>query len=62
MTGCKRRSDVREILNAIRYLACSGVGWRMLPINFGPWQTVCWWSRRFVRRLLFQTIHDQDSI
>ena len=57
-TGRKRRSDLREMLNAIRYLARSGVGWRMLPINFGPWQTVYWWFRRFVRRLLFQTIHD----
>lgn len=30
----------------------------MLPTNFGPWQTVYWWFRRFVRRLLFRTIHD----
>ena len=29
----------------------------MLPIHFGPWQTVCWWFRRFVRLLLFRTIH-----
>ena len=57
-TGRKRRVDLREMLNAIRYLARSGVGWRMLPINFGPWQTVYRWFRRFVRRLLFQTIHD----
>jgi transposase len=33
-------------------MARSGGGWRMLPINFGPWQTVYWWFRRFVRRLL----------
>ena len=33
-------------------------GWRMLPNDFGPWQTVYWWFRRFVRRLLFRTIHD----
>ena len=26
--------------------------------SFGPWQTVYWWFRRFVRRLLFRTIHD----
>ena len=50
--------DLREILNAIRYLARAGCGWRMLPTNFGPWQTVYWWFRRFVRRLLFRTIHD----
>jgi len=30
----------------------------MLPINFGPWPTVYWWFRRFVRRMLFRTIHD----
>ena len=30
----------------------------MLPNDFPPWQTVYWWFRRFVRRFLFQTIHD----
>jgi putative transposase len=50
--------DLREVLNAIRYLARTGCGWRMLPKDFPPWQTVYWWFRRFVRRLLFRTIHD----
>lgn len=57
-TGRKRRTDLRRVLDAIRYLARSGVGWRMLPHDFPRWQTVYWWFRRFVRRLLFQTIHD----
>ncbi len=56
--GRKPKVDLREILNAIRYMARSGGGWRMLPIHFGPWETVYWWSRRLVRRLLFRTIHD----
>ena len=30
----------------------------MLPVHFPPWQMVYWWFRRFVRRLLFRTIHD----
>lgn len=51
-------ADMREMLNAIRYLARAGCGWRMLPVHFGPWQTVYWWFRRFARRLLFQTVHD----
>ena len=38
--GRKPRVDLREILNAIRYLARAGCSWRMLPIHFGPWQTV----------------------
>src|SRR5271156_1649709 len=50
--------DLREVLNAIRYVARSGGGWRMLPNDFPPWQTVYWWFRRFVRRFMFQTIHD----
>ena len=57
-TGRHRSTDFREILNAIRYLVRSGVGWRMLPVHFPPWQTVYWWFRRFVRLFLFRTIYD----
>jgi putative transposase len=57
-TGRKRSVDLREILNAIRYMVRSGGGWRMLPKDFPPWRTVYWWFRSFVRRLLFWTIHD----
>jgi len=57
-TGRRRRTDLREVVNAIRYLARTGCGWRMLPVHFPPWQTVYWWFRRFVRLLLFRTIHD----
>ena len=56
--GRKPTVDLREVLNAIRYMARSGGGWRMLPRDFPPWQTVYWWFRRFVRMLLFRTIHD----
>jgi transposase len=42
--------DLREVLNAIRYMARSAGGWRMLPVHFGPWQTIYWWFRRFVRK------------
>src|SRR6202162_4502649 len=56
--GRRRAVDMREIVNAIRYLVPSGCGWRMLPVNFPPWQTVYWWFRRLLRRFLFQTIHD----
>ena len=57
-TGSPRRTDLREVLNAIRYLVRSGCEWRMLPIHFPPWQTVYWWFRRLARRLMFQTIHE----
>jgi putative transposase len=56
--GRKPKTDLREVLNAIRCMARSGGGWRMLPKDFPPWPTVYWWFRRFVRLLLFRTIHD----
>ena len=56
--GSPRRTDLREVLNAIRYLVRSGCEWRMLPIHFPPWQTVYWWFRRLARRLMFRTIHE----
>ncbi len=56
--GRKPKADLHEVLDALRYLARTGGGWRMLPNDFPPWQTVYWWFRRFVRQLLFRTIHD----
>ena len=56
--GRKPSVDLRTILDAIRYMARSGGGWRMLPNDFPPWQTVYWWFRRLMRRFLFRTIHD----
>ena len=56
--GRPRKTDLREVVNAIRYLVRTDCGWEMLPSDFPPWQTVYWWFRRFVRRLLFNTIHD----
>jgi transposase len=56
--GRPREIEFREVINAVRYLVRSGCGWRMLPIHFGPWQTVYGWFRELARRFLFQTIHD----
>jgi len=56
--GRPRKTDLREVVNAIRYLVRTGCGWEMLPSDFPPWQTVYWLFRRFGRRLLFNTIHD----
>ena len=30
----------------------------VLPVHFGPWQTIYWWFRRLMRRMLFATLHD----
>ena len=57
-TGRPRKTDLRSVINALRYLVRSGVEWRMLPNDFPPYQTVYYWFRRFMRRMLFKTIHD----
>lgn len=49
--GRKPAADLRELVNAIRCMARSAGGRRMLPVSFGPWQGAYWWFRRFVRRL-----------
>jgi putative transposase len=38
--GRPRKWEVWQILNAILYVTRTGCQWRMLPINFPPWQTV----------------------
>ena len=57
-TGRKRRIDLREVINALRYLVRSGCSWRMLPHDFGPWQTIYWWFRQLLLRFLFATLHE----
>ena len=39
-TGRKRTMDLREVMNAIVYIASTGCPWRMLPKDFPPMTTV----------------------
>jgi transposase len=32
--------NYRNILDAILYIVRSGCGWRLMPLDFPPWQTV----------------------
>jgi putative transposase len=57
-TGRPRKWELRQVINALRYLVRSGCEWRMLPNDFSPYQTVYYWFRRLVRRFLFRTIRD----
>jgi len=57
-TGRPRKTELRQVINALRYLVRSGCEWRMLPNDFPPYQTVYYWFRRLTRRFLFRTIHD----
>lgn len=45
--GRKRCVDLREIINALCYLARAGCQWRMLPEGFPKWQTVYYYFRKW---------------
>jgi putative transposase len=38
--GRPRKTDMREVVNAIFYLTREGCTWRALPHDFPPWKTV----------------------
>jgi putative transposase len=38
--GRPRKTDIREVLNALFYLNREGCSWRALPHDFPPWRTV----------------------
>lgn len=57
-TGRPRKTDLRAVINALRYMVRAGCEWRMLPNDFPPWETGYYWFRRLMRRMLFKTIHD----
>ncbi len=43
----QRRYDLREVFNALRWLARAGAPWRLLPYDLPPWQMVCQQLRRW---------------
>ena len=56
--GRKREVDLREVCNALCYLNRAGCQWRMLPMEFPPWQTVYYYFRRWRDDEWFITLND----
>jgi len=48
---------LREIANAVFYIVRGGCAWRMLPLNFPPWQTVYAWFRKWRRDGTWERVH-----
>ena len=44
--GSDRKVDLREVLNALMYVADNGIKWRAMPHDFPAWQTVYGYLRR----------------
>ena len=45
--GRPREVDMREVWNAIQYIASGGIAWALLPKDFPPSSTVRYWFYRF---------------
>src|SRR5208337_1693540 len=50
--------DRRSLLNAIFYVVRAGCAWRLLPSDFGPWQTVYGYFRVWSQDWTWEFIHD----
>jgi transposase len=54
--GRPRKTDLREVVNALLYLASSGGAWRLLPKDFPPFSTVQKYFYRWREEGLLRTI------
>ena len=57
--GRPRSTDLREVLDAIRYLLRTGCQWRYLPADFPPKSTVWRYFDQWRRDGTLDTIHDR---
>ena len=56
-TGRPPKWERWHIINAILYVNRTGCQWRMLPVNFPPWQTVYYYYWRWKREGLWERIN-----
>ena len=45
--GSRREVELREVVNALMYVADNGIKWRALPHDFPAWETVYGYFRRW---------------
>lgn len=55
--GRPRKATSRELVNAILYFLRAGMGWRLLPHDLPPWQTVYYYLRRWQREGVWERVH-----
>jgi len=57
--GRPRKTDLREVVNALLYMASSGGAWRLLPKDFPPFSTVQKYFYRWRDDGLLRTINNE---
>ena len=56
-TGRPRTYPLRELVNAVLYLARAGCTWRMLPHDFPPWKTVSYYFYTWRDKGIWEHVH-----
>lgn len=56
--GRPAKLDRRPLVNAIFYIVRPGCAWRLLPRDFGPWQTIYGYFRTWSQDWTWRFIHD----
>lgn len=56
-TGRPRTYALREIVDALLYMARSGCSWRMLPHDFPPWKTVSYYFYTWRDAGVWERVH-----
>jgi putative transposase len=56
--GRPPKSDYRKIMNGIFYRNKAGCQWRMLPKDYGPWETVYYYFAKWRKDGTWQSIND----
>ncbi len=57
--GRPREHDMREIMNALFYVAKTGCHWRMLPHDLPKWKTVYDYFQMWAKDGTWQRMHDE---
>lgn len=59
----QREHELREVLNALRWIVRAGAPWRMLPTNFPPWHAVYDQAQRWLKAGVFESmVHDLRAL
>ena len=52
------KEERRQMINAMFYLVRAGCAWRLLPKEFGPWETIYGYFRAWTRDDTWRILHD----
>jgi putative transposase len=57
-TGRPREVEFRQVVNAILFLLFTGCQWRMIPLDYPPWQTVYYYFAKWKNDGTWYRIHE----